>query len=132
MSSVLIADGWDQTPIELELLDPPLFVEYAADEGVLTRWEDSEEIEADGDREDVEIGRPMAWWLFGVWTRAEMAYWKTNFSNRVTITTLNRSDDTYHTYNAKMRKLRTSAIDYESGLYQNVEVSFYDLEEITP
>lgn len=130
MSSVKIADGWNETPIELELLSPPLFAEYAAEESVLTKWEDSEEIEANGDREDVEIGLPMATWTFGVLTRAEVAYWKTTFGNRVSIETLNRSDDTYHTYNAKLRKLRTSGLDYESGLFGNVEVQFYDLVEV--
>lgn len=130
MSSVKIADGWNQTPIELELLSPPLFAEYAADESVLTTWEDSEEVEADGNREDVDIGLPMATWSFGVLTRAEIAFWKTEFSTRVSITTLNRSDDAYHTYNAKLRKLRTSGMNYESGLFENVQVQFYDLVEV--
>jgi hypothetical protein len=127
MSSVKIADGWNQTPIELELLSPPLFANYAADESVLTKWEDSEEIEANGDREDVEIGKPIAIWQLDIMTREEMAYWKTEFGNRVSITTLNRSDNTYHTYNAKMRKVRTASLNYESGLFEGVEISFYDL-----
>lgn len=132
MSSVKIVEGWDGVPVELELLSVGLFEEYAASESVLTKWEDSEEIEADGNREDVEIGLPIASWTFDVWTRAEMAYWKTTFGTRVTIETLNRSDNTYHTYNAKMRKLRTYGIDYDTGDFRGVEVLFYDLEEITP
>lgn len=127
MSSVQIADGWDATPVNLETFDPDLFQEYAAVGGVLTSWDDCEEIEANGDREDVEIGRPMAKWIFDIWTRDEMAFWKQEFGNRVSITTLNGSDNEYQTFNAKMRKIRVGEVDYEGGWFKQVEIQFYDL-----
>lgn len=132
MSSVQIADGHDnEVGLEyLEDLDPPLFEEYIGD-GVLTEWHPYVTRERAGNGVYVPIGRPWVAWLFKRLTKEELTFLLEEFSDFVTISTLDKSDHSYKSYNATL--VKPDLIDmasWDQDGWDDVRVEFHDLEEI--
>lgn len=133
MSSVQIADGHNnEVGLEnLEDLDPPLFSEFIADGGVLTEWHPYVTRERAGNGVYVPIGRPWVAWIFQRLEKEELSYLLENFGDFVTISTLDKSDYTYKTFNATF--VPSDLIDmasWDMDGWDEVRIEFHDLEEI--
>jgi hypothetical protein len=133
MSSVQIAEGHNnEIGLEdLEDIDPPLFLDFATEGGVLTEWHPYVMRERAGNGVYVEIGRPWVAWLFQRMTKDELATLLDDYGDFVTISTLDKSDQTFKSYNATFVKPDlVDMADWDQDGWDDVRLEFHDLVEI--
>lgn len=132
--AVKIADGFNNVGglQFLNELDPPYLEDYGNVEAVYTEWHDYQERVLAANRYPVTIGLPYTTWYIPIVYRDEMPILY-NFTDQVTIQTLDKQTNTYKIYNAKMLTPIVGEMNYDrdAGLWWNdVTIEFYDLEEI--
>lgn len=131
-TSFKLQEGWDETPLSLDVKFAGYFGLYIGTEMIATVFYPCVEQIEDGDRNFVDIGLPyLEVTLFRV-SREEFDLLQA-LDTEVSITCLNQQENVYQTFNAKMKPLKANmdkamfAHDILGG-FEDVTITFYDLE----